>query len=48
MGESYSAWSLLTLLEGEPMCKPEFVQSDSPTLEVENLRHPCLVQSGYV
>jgi DNA mismatch repair protein MSH6 len=27
---------------GEPVCRPEFVESDKSVLELENLRHPCI------
>ncbi|CAO3674545.1 unnamed protein product [Umbelopsis vinacea] len=27
---------------GEPVCRPEFVDSDKSMLELENLRHPCI------
>ena len=33
---------------GEPMCVPVFLSSTDPILTVEELRHPCLLGSGYV
>ncbi|KAG2172300.1 hypothetical protein INT43_004842 [Umbelopsis isabellina] len=27
---------------GEPVCRPEFVESDKSLLELESLRHPCI------
>ena len=29
---------------GEPLCRPEFLSGDVPTFEVEELRHPCIMQ----
>ncbi|KAJ3053991.1 DNA mismatch repair protein msh6 [Rhizophlyctis rosea] len=31
---------------GEPLCRPEFLDGDVPTFEVEELRHPCIIQSA--
>lgn len=33
---------------GDPMCRPEFVTDGVPTMVVEEMRHPCLVNSGSV
>ena len=49
LGEIDCLLSLVQAQEamGEPMCKPEFILSGSPFLEVDGLRHPCLLDSGY-
>eukprot|EP00053_Salpingoeca_punica_P015373 m.141445 g.141445 ORF g.141445 m.141445 type:complete len:1202 (+) comp16694_c0_seq1:90-3695(+) len=33
---------------GAPMCRPQFIESDTPVLDVAQLRHPCLLESGAV
>eukprot|EP00039_Didymoeca_costata_P022582 m.4776 g.4776 ORF g.4776 m.4776 type:complete len:1204 (+) comp3101_c0_seq1:98-3709(+) len=38
-------------LMGQPMCRPQFVEPEpgqSAVLDVKELRHPCLVESGFV
>ena len=30
---------------GEPVCRPEFVQGSESVLELEEMRHPCVMES---
>lgn len=29
----------------EPVCRPEFVEGDASILEMEDMRHPCVLES---